>query len=67
MLGADRARRTEPPLRGKTKNKYSAPLMGQAFIPPVIDDHSRVAYAEIYDDETALTATAVFVRAVEWF
>lgn len=33
MLGADRARRTEPPLRGKTKNKYSAPLMGQAFIP----------------------------------
>ncbi|KDS92459.1 hypothetical protein DHOM_11010 [Dermabacter hominis 1368] len=41
--------------------------MGQAFIPPVIDDHSRVAYAEIYDDETALTATAVFVRAVEWF
>ena len=30
----------------------------------VIDDHSRVAYAEIHDDEAALTAVAVLVRAV---
>ena len=33
----------------------------------VIDDHSRVAYAEIHDDETAATATAVLRRAVAWF
>jgi len=33
----------------------------------VIDDHSRVAYAEIHDDETAATAIAVLSRAVGWF
>ena len=33
----------------------------------VIDDHSRVAYAEIHDDETAVTAIAVLRRAVGWF
>ena len=41
--------------------------MGMASVHTVIDDHSRVAYAEIHDDETARTATAVLVRAVEWF
>jgi len=34
-------------------------LMGTAFVHTVIDDHSRVAYAEIHDDETSLTAAAV--------
>ena len=34
---------------------------------PCIDDHSRVAYAEIHDDETAATATAVLRHAVAWF
>jgi hypothetical protein len=32
-----------------------------------IDDHSRMAYAEIHDDETAATATGVLRRAVAWF
>lgn len=33
----------------------------------IIDDHSRVAYTEIHDDETAVTAVSVLHRAVEWF
>jgi transposase InsO family protein len=33
----------------------------------VIDDHSRVAYAEIHNDETAATAVAVLRRAVAWY
>jgi hypothetical protein len=37
------------------------------FVHTVIDDHSRVAYAEVHDDETAATATAVLRRAVAWF
>ena len=41
--------------------------MGHAFVHTVIDDHSRVAYAEVHDDETAATATAVLRRAVAWF
>ncbi len=41
--------------------------MGHAFVHTVVDDHSRVAYAEIHDDETADTAIAVLRRAVRWF
>ena len=33
----------------------------------VIDDHSRVAYAEICTDEKAATAIGVLNRAVAWF
>ena len=33
----------------------------------VIDDHSRVAYAEICADEKAETAIGVPLRAVSWF
>ncbi|AGW42425.1 transposase, undefined [Leifsonia xyli subsp. cynodontis DSM 46306] len=42
-------------------------ITGTAFVHTVIDDHSRVAYAEIHDDETAATAIAVLRRAVGWF
>ena len=43
------------------------PNLGHAFVHTVIDDHSRIAYAEIHDDETALTAAAVLTRAVAWY
>jgi hypothetical protein len=33
----------------------------------VLDDHSRLAYAEIHNDETAATAVAVLRAAVTWF
>jgi transposase InsO family protein len=42
-------------------------LIGQAFVQTVIDDHTRIAYAEVHDDETATTATAVLARAVAWY
>jgi transposase InsO family protein len=61
----DRNRAATP---GKARSRYSKdPLMGHAFVHTVIDDHSRVAYAEIHDDETAVTATGVLRRAVAWF
>ena len=41
--------------------------MGKAFVHTVIDDHSRVAYAEIHNDEKAVTAIAVLRNAVAWF
>ena len=40
---------------------------GTAFVHTVIDDHSRVAYAEIHNDEKADTAIGVLQRAVSWF
>jgi transposase InsO family protein len=52
---------------GKPRSVHHNPKMGTAFVHTVIDDHSRVAYAEIHDDETAATATAVLRNAVAWF
>lgn len=33
----------------------------------IIGDHSRVAYTEVHNDESAATAVEVLHRAVEWF
>ncbi|OBF89019.1 transposase, partial [Mycobacterium sp. 852002-51152_SCH6134967] len=41
--------------------------LGHAYVHTVIDDHSRVAYAEIHDDETAATAISVLRRAIGWY
>jgi len=48
-------------------NARHQPLLGTAYVHTVIDDHSRVAYAEIHADEKAATAVAVLRRAVSWF
>jgi transposase InsO family protein len=42
-------------------------VVGTAYVHTVLDDHSRVAYAEIHDDETAATAIGVLRRAVSWY
>ena len=60
----DRNRAATP---GKTQNVHHHPKMGHAFVHTVLDDHSRVGYAEVHDDETAATAVAVLQRAVAWF
>ncbi|WP_328645659.1 IS481 family transposase [Amycolatopsis sp. NBC_00348] len=60
----DRNRAATP---GKPRNAFRNPKIGTAFVHTVLDDHSRVAYAEIHSDETAATATAVLRRAVGWF
>jgi transposase InsO family protein len=60
----DRHRAATP---GKPKNAHHNPKMGTAFVHTVLDDHSRVAYSEIHDDETAITAVAVLRRATAWF
>jgi transposase InsO family protein len=51
---------------GNRGHHYRA-LVGTAFVHTVIDDHSRMAYAEICGDEQAATAIGVFQRAVAWF
>ncbi len=51
--------------RGLTAARH--PDIGTCYIHTVLDDHSRVAYVEIHDDETSQTATAVLRRAVAWF
>ena len=49
------------------RGKGYSPKIGIAFVHTVIDDHSRVAYAEICTDEKAVTAIGVLQRAVTWF
>ena len=51
---------------GERGNKYR-PRIGTAYVHTVIDDHSRVAYAEICADEKAATAIGVLHRATAWF
>jgi transposase len=43
------------------------PKLGTGYVHTVIDDHSRMAYAEICADEKAATAIGVLQRAVAWF
>jgi transposase InsO family protein len=49
------------------RSKLYQPKLGTCYVHTVIDDYSRVAYAEIHDDEKALTAVGVLYRAVAWF
>lgn len=49
------------------RGRDRGPRLGTAYLHTVIDDHSRVAYAEIHPDETAATAIAVLRRAVAWY
>jgi transposase InsO family protein len=51
----------------RRKGYIRGPLIGIAFVHTVIDDHSRLAYAEICADEKAMTAIGVLQRAAAWF
>jgi transposase InsO family protein len=66
-VGRQQGYRNKAATPGKARNKHWNPIMGTAFVHTVIDDHSRVAYAEIHDDETAATATNVLRNAAAWF
>ena len=52
---------------GQARSRHYNALMRHGFIHVVLDDHSRLSYAEIHDDELGVTATAVLRRAVAWF
>ena len=41
--------------------------IGYDYVHTVIDDHSRVAYAEIHDDEKGVTAAGVLERAIAFY
>jgi transposase InsO family protein len=51
---------------GQRNHRYE-PRPGVNYLHTVIDDHSRVAYAEICTDERADTAISVLRHAVAWF
>lgn len=54
--------------RGATaSDKAKKHRVGFDYVHAVIDDHSRLAYAEIHDDEKGATAAGVLLRAAEHF
>jgi transposase InsO family protein len=66
-VGRRQGQRNRVATPGHRINAHYNAIVGKAFVHTVIDDHSRVAYAEIHDDETAATAALVLRHAVAWF
>jgi transposase InsO family protein len=62
----DRNREATAKRTGQRGRDYE-PRVGTAFVHTVVDDHSRIAYAEIRNDEKAATAIDVLRNAVTWF
>jgi transposase InsO family protein len=50
-------------LRGRSKRT----LIGYDFAHAIVDDHSRLAYVELHDDEKAATVTGFLERALAFF
>ena len=48
-------------------SRHHNPLLGHGFIHAAVDDHSRLADAEIHPDETSQTAAGFLTRAQAWF
>ncbi|WP_439656147.1 IS481 family transposase [Lentzea sp. HUAS TT2] len=41
--------------------------LGYDYVHAAVDDHSRLAYAEVLDDERGTTCAGFLLRAAEWF
>ena len=67
FVGRPQGNKNRSATPGKPRSATHEPLMGRAYVHTVIDDHSRVAYAEICADEKTVTAIGVLQRAVAWF
>ena len=55
--------------RSQRRRKWMATetRVGYDFAHAIVDDHSRLAYVELHDDERAQTVTAFVKRALAWF
>ena len=55
--------------RSQRSRNWMAPetRVGYDFAHAIVDDHSRLAYVELLDDEKAPTVTAFVERALDWF
>ncbi len=55
------------PTQTAAVHRTSHRKVGYDYVHTAIDDHSRVAYAEIHDDETGATAAGFLERAVAFY
>src|SRR5216684_772455 len=56
----DRSQRSRNWMRPETR-------VGYDYAHAIVDDHTRLAYVELHDDEKAATVTAFVTRALAWF
>lgn len=49
------------------KSTHPQTLVGYDFAHAIVDDHSRLAYVELHDDERAATVTGFLERALRFF
>jgi transposase InsO family protein len=52
---------------GKPRNVPGRPNIGYCYVHSAVDSHTRLAYSEALDDETAATAIAFLTRASTYF
>jgi transposase InsO family protein len=52
---------------GRGPRPNSARGLGYDYVHAAVDDHSRLAYAEILDDERGATCAGFLLRAADWF
>jgi transposase InsO family protein len=67
FVGRQQGKKNRQTTAGVARGVDHQPRTGIAYLHTVIDDHSRLAYAEICADEKATTAAAVLRRAVAWY
>ena len=65
--GRAQGKRHRKQTAGTTSNRYGQPLLGYGYLHTAIDDHSRLAYTEILEDERKDTAAAFLRRAHTWY
>lgn len=66
-LGQSQGRRNSRRYRRYDNTGSRQRTVGYGYIHAAVDDHTRLAYVEVLDDEKAVTATGFIQRAVEWF
>lgn len=60
-------RRNSLRYRQRRGNQQRVSTLGYGYIHAAVDDHTRLAYVEVLEDEKAVTATGFTQRAIKWF
>jgi len=64
-IGAEGRRNSQAYVSHINHKKYHH--LGYGHIHAAVDDHTRLAYVEVLEDEKAVTATGFTQRAIQWF
>jgi transposase InsO family protein len=57
----------QPPSRSATRQRHKKERIGYDFVHSLVDDHTRLAYSEVLDDEKGATCAAFLLRAADYF